>query len=134
MSQVFAAMKAVIEHNGTYLALKQKVGEEYIYDLPGGKVDFGESPYLTLHREVKEEVDLEIEIIKPLGVWWFFRKKDGHQVVCSTFLCKPKTFNVDITKNPVLTERIESVEWLSKEELLEKISEKSLKDLILSGI
>ena len=130
MSQVFPAVKAVIQDGDKYLLLKQKVLDKYIYDLPGGKVDFGESPYDTLHREVKEETDLEVEIIKPLGMWWFFRSKDGNQIVCNTFLCKPLHHNVDLGKNPIKTELIEEFLWVTREEILEKIDNDSLKDLI----
>lgn len=130
--KVYSAVKALIEKNGKFLVIEQEIkGKKYI-DLPGGKVDFGESPFDTLIREVKEEVFLDIEIIKPVGLWWFFRAVDGDQVVCSTFLCKTKEANVDLTKNPV-NENITNYYWLDKKELLERdLPHESLKKLIES--
>jgi len=55
-------------------------------DLPGGGMDFGENPKESLLREVKEETGLDVEIIKPVDVWYFIR--DNRQVVGTTHLCK----------------------------------------------
>lgn len=50
----------VFNHDGNILLGKRK-GElgNGEYSLPGGKVDFGETPYQTAIREVKEETNLE---------------------------------------------------------------------------
>ena len=132
MPQVLSAVKALIEKDGKFLVVKMTVIDKELWDLPGGKVEFGESPYETLHREVKEETNLEVEINKTLGMFWFFRKKDGHQVVCNTFLCKPKHDNIDLTKN-VTKESINEFRWVTKEEFLSnnfEVSHESLKELI----
>ncbi len=131
MSQVFSAVKAIILNDkNKILVIKQNVLGKELYDLPGGKVHYGESPYDTLKREVKEEVDLDIDILKPLGMWWFFRAKDSHQVVCNTFLCKPSNLNIDISKNPA-DEDIREFSWVSKEEFRElNVSHDSLKELV----
>jgi 8-oxo-dGTP diphosphatase len=118
MSQsVYCAMKAVIKNNNLFLALKQRVGEVDIWDLPGGKVEHGESPYDTLRREVQEETGLTISIDKPLGVWWFFRNKDGAQIVCTTFLCTSQDTNINLENNPT-QEKITEYRWVTKDELL----------------
>ena len=128
MTKVLSAIKAVIIHGNKFLVIRQKIGNKVTWDLPGGKVDYGESPYDTLHREVKEEVCLDIEIIKPIGMWWFFRE-DGYQIVCSTFLCKAEHTNVNITKNPA-NEKIEEFKWITKKEFLEMPANETLKKLI----
>ena len=130
MFQVFAAVKALIEHEGKYLAVVQKIGKESVYDLPGGGVRYDESPYETLKREVKEEVALEVEILKPLGLWWFFRKTDENQVVCPVFLCKVLGGKVDITHNPSGLERVKKAGWLSKEEMLKNFPDESMKKIL----
>jgi len=135
--QVMAAVKALIEHDEKFLIIRHKYGNGTFWDIPGGRVEYGENPYDTLHREVKEEVHLEVEIVRPLGVWWFYRTlSDNKQVVCTTFLCKPKHTNVDLSKNPVEIENIEEYKWVTKEELLEweLFSNESLKDLIRSSL
>ena len=83
-------------------------------------------------REVKEEVSLDIEIIKPLGAWWFFRDKDKAQVICTTFFCKARNKDVDLANNPA-DEGITDYRWLTKEELLEEeLPHESLKDIFTS--
>ncbi len=130
MPQIFVAAKAIIENQGKYLVVKQKIGNGFVYDLPGGKIAFGESPEETLKREVREEVGLEIGIIRLLGVWWFFRKNDGDQVVCVTFLCKMQGGGINTAKNPSKAEVIEEPAWVSKDELFNIVAEESLKNIV----
>lgn len=130
---VFAAVKAIILDKDKFLVIKQTVGELVFWDLPGGRVDYGESPYETLLREVEEEAGLNVAVVKPVGFWWFFRKIDENQVVCTTFICKPRHDKVDITKNPIPEENITEFRWVTKEEFLSdqyKVSHESLKKLI----
>ncbi|NMB56758.1 NUDIX domain-containing protein [Candidatus Beckwithbacteria bacterium] len=101
MPKVISSVKALILHKGKYLFLKEEFHKNDIWDLPGGKIEYGETPYNALHREVKEELNIEIEIEKSIGVWWFFSKNNKHEVICHTFLCKPKKgFTIDLTHNP----------------------------------
>lgn len=87
MPIVYAAVKALVVDGEKFLLLKQSVGGEIFWDLPGGRVQFGESPLEGLRREGCEELGQDLQVGRPLGVWWFFRKIDGDQVVCSTYRC-----------------------------------------------
>ncbi|MFH1030942.1 MAG: NUDIX hydrolase [bacterium] len=133
MKQVLSAVKALILNNNKFLIVKQLVKGEEVWDLPGGKVEYEESPYAALLREVKEETDLDIEIGEPAGVWYFFKITDGQQIVCSTFFCKLKNGkNINLTKN-VATENINEYRWVSKKEFFEgeyRVGHESLRDLI----
>ncbi|MCX6702537.1 MAG: NUDIX hydrolase [Candidatus Wolfebacteria bacterium] len=134
MRKVLTAVKAVIEKDKKILFIKQVLEDTYCWDLPGGKVEYGESPYETLKREVMEEVGLEIEIIKPLGIWWFFHGRSGNQIACTTFICKPETTEVDLSKNPAM-ENIKEFRWMSREEFLNedlRAGHDSLRELIKS--
>lgn len=44
------------------------------WEFPGGKVEHGESLEQALHREIREELDIEIEILQPLGESTFQNK------------------------------------------------------------
>ncbi|MFA5925723.1 MAG: NUDIX hydrolase [Parcubacteria group bacterium] len=116
MNRVHPAVKAIIQQGERFLVIKQEFAGRTVWDLPGGKVDFGESPYDTLAREVREEIGLSVEIIKPVGFFWFFRH-DGDQVVCTTFLCTANNYDIDITKNPA-DENITEYKWVTKDEFL----------------
>ncbi len=76
---------------------------------------------------------LEIKIIKPLGIWWFFRVIDGKQVVCFTYICKARNKDVDISKNPG-NDNITEFKWVTKQEFLQNEEyvpdHESLKELI----
>ncbi len=132
MPNVRAAVKALIEKDGKFLAIAQDVKGTILWDLPGGKVEHGESPFDTLEREVKEETGLSISIGETIGIWWFFRIVDKDQVVCTTFRCAPESGTLDIGSNPS-EERIREWRWVTKEEFLSgdyPVSHDSLKDLI----
>jgi hypothetical protein len=64
-------------------------------------------------------------------MWWFFRQ-DKNQVVCNTFLCIPKSTEIDITKNPVL-ENITEFVWVTPKDFLSdkfNIDNESLRNII----
>lgn len=134
VNTIVPAVKAVIIKNGKFLVLRQHITEDFeIWDLPGGRVEYGESPYDTLHREVAEEVGLAVTDARPIGLWWFFRKKDGGQIVCTTFRCTPNDISVDLQRNPSNEERIQEYRWVTKQEFLTNdypVSHDSLKQLI----
>lgn len=132
MQSVRCAVKAIISNGNKFLVLKQAINGMEFWDLPGGKVEYNESPYQALHREVKEETGINIEIEKPLGMWWFFRLTDKVQVVCTTFICRPNGFEVVIPKNKE-SDSIEEFRWVTKLEFLSdkyNVSHPSLKDMI----
>jgi len=111
-------MKALIEHEGKYLFLHEDLPNAKVWDLPGGKIEYGEEPMVALHREVKEETGLEIEIGQSVGVWWFYSPHHHHQVICSTFLCQIKgALEIDLLHNPA-DEHFSDYRWLSVEEVL----------------
>lgn len=134
MPQVKVAAKGIILDDNKILTITSHAGDVVFWDIPGGKMEFQESPEQTLHREIKEELNIEIEDLKLLGVWWFFPQKSPDiQIVCVTYVCKPKSLEIDFTKNPSTEEKLGEVMWLTKEEFLEKSQGKldeSLRKLI----
>jgi hypothetical protein len=59
---------------------------------------------------------MDVTAIRPLGVWWFFMR-DMTQVVCMTFLCKPRNRKVRIEAGPGKGNIIEA-RWVSREEFM----------------
>lgn len=56
---------AIIHHQGKFLATQRGYGDfKGYWEFPGGKIEPGETPENALKREIKEELNLEIEIEK----------------------------------------------------------------------
>ena len=54
---------ALIEQDGKVFAAQRAYGElKGKWELPGGKIENGETPQEALKREIKEELDTEIEV------------------------------------------------------------------------
>mgnify|MGYP005634390573 CR=1 FL=1 len=101
-----------------YLIIQEELRKGEIWDLPGGKIEYGESPEETLHREVWEELGIKVSIIKTVGVWFFFSQHQNDQVICHTFLCQPiGEFTINTNNNPA-DEEITETRWVTVDELI----------------
>lgn len=63
------AANAYIYHQGKFLLLKRN-NEPRIWAPPGGCLNTNEDPEHGLQREVKEETNLEIEVLVPANTWF----------------------------------------------------------------
>jgi len=113
MNTIYPAMKAIILKNGKVLIMKRSMKEDHaqvLWDIPGGKIDFGEDPIDCLNREVMEESGIKIEIIKLLRVWSFL-KDSKTQIIGITMLCKYKSGEVKISEEHT------EFKWIKPEEI-----------------
>lgn len=69
---------ALIVRDGNILLEKCATGK---WDLPGGKVECGETPYNALIREIKEELAIEIEPYSLLETLWPSNWNGSHWVL-----------------------------------------------------
>ena len=62
MNLVLVAACALIDSDGRVLLAERPVGKSMagLWEFPGGKVEAGERPELTLIRELKEELDIDV--------------------------------------------------------------------------
>lgn len=84
-----AASAIILNKNKEILFTERSLDDDFLpgyWELPGGAIDYGETPQQGLLREVKEECGLEIEIIKPIAANSYFIK--DIQRIEITFLCK----------------------------------------------
>jgi 8-oxo-dGTP diphosphatase len=89
------------------------------YGLPGGKMDFGESPDQSLIREVKEETGITINPGKPYHVYsWTYKKGQvNQQIVALARLGLYKNGKILTTRKTEKETNIESIHWLDVDKL-----------------
>jgi mutator protein MutT len=102
------ACSAIIERGGEYLmARRRDIGW---WNLPGGGLEVGETVEQGVAREVREEVGIEIRIVRLVGVY----SKPQKSEVVLTFLCKP----ADDTE-PTTSDEVSEVGWFAANALPE---------------
>jgi 8-oxo-dGTP pyrophosphatase MutT (NUDIX family) len=104
------AQKALIEHEGNILVCKG-VGDT-VWEFPGGRMHTGESPVDGLAREIKEELNLDIRVERPLYTCLSWHAKAGVHNFFVAYLCRV-VGEVAIESNDEVVEK----KWISKEEL-----------------
>jgi 8-oxo-dGTP pyrophosphatase MutT (NUDIX family) len=117
MQRINVSMKAIIVFDKKFLLVQELLNDQKFWDIPGGTIEFGEEPIATLHREIFEEVGIEVSVKETVGVYTFMSRKKDLQVVCTVFHCIPTSAPViDITNNPA-QENIINYGWFSKDDL-----------------
>lgn len=71
---IYFATKGFIVNEDKFLVVHKKQEEENVWELPGGRMEFGETAQMTFKRELFEETGLQVEPIKVLDTWNFVNK------------------------------------------------------------
>jgi hypothetical protein len=77
------SVRGIVYHNGKVVLLKNERNE---WELPGGKLELGESPEATVVREIEEEPGLEAQT-GPLLDSWVYRIFDGVDALILIYGC-----------------------------------------------
>ena len=73
MEHLWDGVKGIVRRDGHILVLVKQNG---ILDLPGGRVESGETVQAALQREIKEETGLTVAIYDPVEEWSFCKMSD----------------------------------------------------------
>lgn len=108
MKQV-EVVAAVIEHDGRIFATQRGYGEyKDWWEFPGGKIESGETQCEALKREIKEELNTEINIDKFLLTINY--DYPNFHLTMHCFLCSVISGNLELLEH-------ENARWLSPSEL-----------------
>jgi len=75
------------------LVVRRSKDEDFLagyYEVPGGKVDFGEDPKNTIKREFSEEVNLKVDIKELYNVWTYISDEGRRHTVCIDYVLELK--------------------------------------------
>lgn len=107
--QTIKVVAAIIIKNEKVFATQRGYGDfKGGWEFPGGKIDAGETPEEALIREIKEELDTEVEVIELLDTVEYDYPNFHLSMDC--FICSIKSGDL------VLKEH-EAAQWLTKETL-----------------
>ncbi len=118
---------AIIFNQGKVFATQRGYGEfKDGWEFPGGKIEPGETPEEAIKREIKEELDTEIEIVKFLDTVEYDYPKFHLSMDC--FICKVISGDLVLKEHEaakwLTKENLDSVDWLPADQgLVEKIKE-----------
>jgi 8-oxo-dGTP diphosphatase len=110
---------AVIVRDGEVLATRRGYGEwQGWWEFPGGKMEAGESPRDALRREIREELDAEIEVGRLLEtVEWDY---PSFHLTMHCFICSLVSGSMNLNEHEAAAwltkENIGSVKWLPADE------------------
>ena len=116
---------AIIIHEDKVFATQRGYGEfKGGWEFPGGKIEEGETPQEALVREIKEELNVEIEVGELLDVVEYDYPNFHLSLDC--FICKIKSGELVLNEHEaakwLTKETLDSVEWLPADlRLIEKL-------------
>ena len=100
---------AVIREGDKIFATAKGYGEfKGMWEFPGGKIEEGETPHQALVREIKEELEVDIEV----GEWIQTIEYDY-----PTFHLSMDCFWAKIVAGEIVLKEAEAARWLTRDEL-----------------
>ncbi|MDP2874364.1 MAG: NUDIX domain-containing protein [bacterium] len=125
------AVAGLLVLNNKALVVRRSNKEAFlpgVYEIPGGKVEFGENPNSSLVREFKEEVNLRIKPLMPYRTFDYVTKEGKRHTVEIVYLV---TLDGDTVENIKLSDAHDKYEWVSKNDLSSiKLTEEIKADLV----
>ena len=130
MGKFRVIVKAVVEHEGKYLAVERWyndcIVEPYQWEFLDGEMEFGETPENAAERLVAESTGLDSDVVDTLYTWGFTAGE-----ICTIgikFICRANSDEV------FLSDDLSDYKWVSKEELAKVITKQAVvRDMVKAG-
>lgn len=108
----YAVVAAIISFENKILCMQRNASKldylSYKYEFPGGKIEIGESKEDAILREIKEELDLDIQLEQEFLT--VDHEYPDFKLTMHSFLCKTQTNQFTLKEHA-------AYKWLGKEEL-----------------
>lgn len=123
--KVIKVVAAIIMHNNEVFATQRGYGDfKDGWEFPGGKIEENETPEAALVREIKEELDIEIEVGELLEVVEY--DYPNFHLFMNCYICKVKSGELVLKEHEaakwLTKDTLNSVDWLPADKgLIEKI-------------
>lgn len=104
---------AIVERDGRFLLVEERIAGELKLNQPAGHWDRGESLLHAVRRETLEESAWEVEPVALLGAYAFDAKELGYGFLRFAFVCKALRHH----PSQKLDEGIERAVWLTRAEI-----------------
>ena len=123
MKKLVFSQKAFIVKDGKLLLVKKGEKDPFHpneWEVPGGRLEFGETLEEHIKREVWEEVGIFVEPGRPFSMWsWFMTiGEDEVQAVAIGRVCKATAFELS-TAHRAKDDYLSSIQWVDIDDLLQ---------------
>ena len=123
---------AIIIHDNQIFATQRGYGEfKDGWEFPGGKIEEGETPQEALAREIKEELDTEIEVKDFLETVEYDYPEFHLSMDC--FFCTVKSGELVLKEHEaakwLTAETLDSVDWLPADQALVQSIKKHMEEI-----
>ena len=109
MNKVIRVVAAIIVDNGKIFATQRGYGDfKGGWEFHGGKIEAGETPQEALIREIKEELEVEIEVGELI---------DTIEYDYPTFHLSMDCFWAEIVSGDLILKEHEAAKWLAKDKM-----------------
>ena len=109
MSKLYFAAKAIIQNGEKFLILKRTEEENDLWEIPGGRMEYGETLEETLVREVMEETNLTVEPGKIITSWDLMQ--EHRQISGVIFMCRNMSGEIKLSNEH------KDYQWITKDKL-----------------
>ncbi len=122
LEQLYFAQKAFIVYNNRLLLIRKSNNAPHCagkWEVPGGRMEVGDSIDSHLRREVYEEVGIDIVAIEPFFVWeWYVNKNEETQqhIIAVAVLCFTESSEIALN-NQDASDYIDAYQWVDYSEI-----------------